>query len=92
LSGNLVTYIHSNERGCYLKALNWKQLPIKTKTYDGYLINNTIISKRKMWGWAKKVGLIEKFGTTVGKELLGKLLGATKIVELSKIKFIKKLD
>lgn len=91
LNKNLVTYIHSHEIGSYLKALGWKQHKTKQLKYDIYIVNGQYISKRRMWGWAKKIGLIDKFGTTDGKEILSKLLGAKKIIEPSKIKFSKEI-
>jgi hypothetical protein len=92
LTGKLVTYIHDYEKGSYLKALGWTQHPKKNKNYDAYVINGKIINKRKMWGWAKKTGLVDKFGTTQGKLLLAHILGGEKILEPSKIKFTKDLE
>jgi len=85
---SLVTYIHSHEKGSYLKALNWKIEPNLKKDYDFYIIKGKIVSKRTIWGWAKKIGLVDKIGTTKSKEVLCKALGGTKITEPSKIKFI----
>ena len=89
LNKNLVTYIHAHEVGSYLKALGWKEHEKKTLMYDVYIVDGKTINKRRMWGWAKKIGLVDKFGTTEGKEVLAKLLGAKKIIEPSKIKFSK---
>jgi len=89
LSGRLVTYIHAHENGSYLRALGWKQLPSKTKDYDFYKIGCKIYSKRVIWGWAKRKGLVDKLGTTLSKEILVSAVGGVKITEPSKIKFEK---
>lgn len=92
LKGNkLITYIHAHEKGSYLKALSWNQQSLKTIDYDCYLVNGKIVNKRKMFGWAKKTGLIEKFGTTGGKEMMCQLLNGEKFTEPSKIKFVKQV-
>jgi hypothetical protein len=92
LRGNkLITYIHAHEKGSYLKALSWNQQSLKTKDYDCYIVNGKIVNKRKMFGWAKKTGLVEKFGTTGGKEMMCTLLNGEKITEPSKIKFVKQV-
>jgi hypothetical protein len=92
LKGNrLITYIHAHEKGSYLRALNWNQNEAKIKDYDCYIINGKIVNKRKMFGWAKKIGLVEKFGTTGGKEMMCTLLNGEKITEPSKIKFTKQV-
>ena len=59
--------------------------------HDIYIVDGIRINKRRMWGWAKKIGLTDKFGSTGGKEILAKLLNAETILEPSKIKFIKEL-
>jgi hypothetical protein len=87
-SKNLVTFIHHNEKGSYLKALGWNKQPQSHIDYDSYLINGRLISKRTLWGWAKKIGLVDKFGTTDAKEILAAALGGIKIIEPAKIKFI----
>ena len=92
LSGRLVTYIHAHERGSYLKALGWHQCPQKKKDYDCYIICNKIYSKRIIWSWAKRKGLVDKLGTSLAKEVLVSALGGVKITEPSKIKFEKILD
>jgi hypothetical protein len=91
LSGKLITYIHAHEKGSYLKALNWEKQLYEHKIYDCYLVQNKMINKRRFWGWAKKIGLVDKFGTTDGKKILAKLLNAKTVYEPSKIKFIKEL-
>ena len=85
----LVTFIHHFEKGSYLKALGWKIIKNTQMDYDSYLINGNLISKRKFWGWAKKTGLVDKFGTTDAKNILCELLNGQKIIQPSKIKFIK---
>lgn len=92
LKKDLVTYIHHNEKGSYLKALGWEKQPYKNKDYDYYLINGALINKRKMFGWAKRVGLVKKIGTTSAKEVLCHLMGGVKVIEPSKIKFIKRFN
>jgi len=91
LTGKLVTYVHHNEKGSYLKALGWTMVKGKSKDYDCYKIGNRIYNKRVIWGWAKRKGLVDKFGTTMAKELLVACLGGIKITEPSKIKFEKVL-
>lgn len=61
-----------------------KYLPFLEDIRDGKLIN-----KRKMFCWAKKVGLTKVFGTTNGKIALALMLGGKKIVEPAKIKLEK---
>ena len=87
----LVTYIHAHEKGSYLKACGWEQLPYQERIYDSYMVGNKIYSKRSFWGWAKKIGLVEKFGTTDAKKVLAGLLGAEIVYEPAKIKFRKEV-
>lgn len=86
----ITTYIHSHEKGSYLKALGWEMDKISEKCYDSYMIGGRMYSKRVLWGWAKKIGLVDKFGTTEAKEILSSLLGGEKVLQPSKIKFTKK--
>jgi len=91
INRDLVTYVHHDEKGSYLKALGWIQMSHPKKDYDFYLINGQLINKRRMFGWTKKIGLVEKLGTTSAKEALCHLMGGKKIMQPSKIKFIKRL-
>jgi hypothetical protein len=89
---NLVTYVHHDERGSYLRSCNWSQVKGRPqKDYDSYIIGDKLYSKRAVWGWAKKCGLVDKFGSKTAKDLFIALAGGQKIIQPSKIKFIKKL-
>ena len=85
--GKVVTYVHPHEKGSYLKALGWTRLPTLAKTYDFYLIDGKVYNKRIIWGWAKKIGLVDRLGTTDAKATLAAALGGKKIEMGSKIKF-----
>jgi hypothetical protein len=87
----IITYTHRHEKGSYLKALGYTEIDREILNYDSYLIGNRLISKRVMFGIAKRLGMIDKFGTKISKELLNTLLGGEKIIEPSKRKFIKVL-
>lgn len=89
--GRVVTYIHRHEKGSYLRALAWTEEISKIKDYDFYIINGKMYNKRKVWGWAKKTGLVEKFGTKDAKEVLVSVLGGVKVMVPSKIKFTKEI-
>lgn len=86
----LISYIHAHEKGSYLKACGWTQQEYREKVYDCYVVGGKIYSKRSFWGWAKRTGLVGKFGTTDAKKILAKILKAEVIMEPSKIKFIKR--
>lgn len=87
----IVTYTHRHENGTYLRALGYTEIDREILEYDSYLINGKIISKRVMFGIAKRLGLIDKYGTSLSKDLLNGILGGEKIIELSKRKFVKSL-
>ena len=86
----LVSYIHAHEKGSYLKACGWTCVRTTGPAlYDAYLIGNKLYSKRIIWGYAKRVGLVDKLGSSMAKETLCALMGGRKIIEPKKIKFEK---
>ena len=78
--------------GQFIAVHDWIQQLGKTIDYDFYVIYNKTYSKRTVWGWAKRKGLVAKLGTSLAKEVLITALGGVKIIEPSKIKFEKNLD
>ena len=87
-----ISYCHSHEKGSYLKACGWKATAsnnVKHKEYDIYIVNGREYSKRIIWYWAKKLGLVDECGSLVGKKIIAEKLGAEIHYEPTKIKFIK---